>query len=59
MGELAKGGSVAVVVGVSDFGQVTGDMQHTKHDPWYMTTDKWNLKKFKCLILLVVSLSVS
>ena len=32
MGELAKGGSVAVVVGVSDFGQVTGDMQHTTHD---------------------------
>ena len=59
MGELAKGGSVAVVVGVSDFGQVTGDMQHTTHDPWYMTPDKWHLKKKKMFNPLMVSLSVS
>ena len=41
--ELAGGGSVAVVVDVSDMWPVSGDRWHATRDRWQMTVDIWQL----------------
>ena len=34
---------MAVAVGVSDRGHVTGDMRHVKHDTWHVIPDTWHV----------------
>ena len=43
-GEYAGGGPVAVVVGISDVWQVSGDTRHPTRDTWHMTCDTSQVK---------------
>ena len=44
MGELARGGSVAVAVGLGDRWQVTGDRWQVTYDVTHVTCDMWLVK---------------